>query len=127
MDISGYAVLPVVSPKIPLDAGQAAPRPANQLEVQQILDERKAEEGILALEIKATARGLVPGLNQLFDLKPAGFVIDKIDDQDMHITQVEAGQRNQPLEAAVSERLWNVTMHRDPTHRSGEELHLCSA
>ncbi len=114
IDTSGYAVLPVVSPKIPLDAGHTGPRPAERLEVRQILDERKAQEGVLTLEVKATARGLVPPLDQLLDLKPDGFVIDKIDDQDARVTQVEAANETLDTETAVSERLWNVTMHRDP-------------
>ena len=64
MDTSGYAVLPIESAKLALDAGKPGPaRPVRKIEVQQILDERKAAEGILWLEIKATAHGLVPPLD----------------------------------------------------------------
>src|SRR5690606_28434743 len=70
LDTSGYAVLPVASPPVPLDASRASPepRPHENLEITQILDEREAKEGRLRLEIRATCNGLVPDLEQLLDL-----------------------------------------------------------
>jgi hypothetical protein len=111
MDTSGYAVLPIESSRILLDASQPAPpRPVRKLEIQQILDERKAAEGILGLEIKATAHGLVPALAELMDLKAADFDITSLEDQGVRIAQMEAGDESPDGEAdAVSERLWNVT------------------
>lgn len=111
MDTSGYAVLPIESNKIPLDAGHSAARPALAIEAQQILDERKADTGVLGLEIKATARGLVPALDTLFDLKPAGFDIEEIDDQGVRVTQLDDGEAHpENFGAPVSERLWTVTL-----------------
>lgn len=116
MDTSGYAVLPIESAKIPLDASKAgSQRPARKLDVQEILDERKAAEGLLGLVIKASARGLVPGLEELFDLKPAQFDVVKIDDQGVRITQMDAGDEveDEPADA-VSERIWNVKLKAKP-------------
>lgn len=68
LDTSGYAVLPVESAPTLLDATRTAaePRPWSDLQVTQILDERQAAAGKLILEIRATARGLVPGFAQVF-------------------------------------------------------------
>ncbi len=113
MDTSGYAILPIESPRLPLDASKAsAPRPVRKLEVQQILDERKAAEGILGLEIKATARGLVPSLDALFDLRPAEFDIASIEDQGVRVVQMESGEEESDDGGAdaVSERIWNVIL-----------------
>ena len=65
MDTSGYVVLPVESPTIPVDATPAkgAVRPFEKLQLTQTLDERQAGEGKLIVEIKAVARGLVPDVN----------------------------------------------------------------
>lgn len=114
MDTSGYAVLPVVSPKLPLDAAGSAPRPVHRVEVTQILDERRAGEGLLGLEIKATGRGLLPPLEELLVLNPGEFTVTGTDDQGLHVTQVEAATDEHPAETAVTERLWNISLKRDP-------------
>ena len=67
MDTSGYVVLPVESPKLAIDASKAKAeeRPYRDLTITQMLDERRADEGVLVLEIKAVAHGLIPELNTL--------------------------------------------------------------
>ena len=112
MDTSGYAVLPIESSRLPLDASKVSPpRPVRKLEVQQILDERKSTEGILGLEIKATAHGLVPAQEALLELKPADFDIANIEDQGVRIVQMDSGDEEEGGVAdAVSERIWNVTL-----------------
>lgn len=113
MDTSGYAVLPIESSRVALDAAKpASTRPARKLEVQQILDERKAAEGSLGLEIKATARGLVPSLDEILDLNPADFEIVSKEDQGVRVVQLDSGDESEDGAAdAVSERIWNVTFH----------------
>jgi hypothetical protein len=113
MDTSGYAVLPIESPRLPLDASKVSPpRPMRKLEIQQILDERKAAEGILGLEIKATAHGLVPPLDTLLDLQPAEFEIAQLEDQGVRVAQMDSGEESDDGAAdAVSERIWNVNLH----------------
>ncbi len=107
LDTSGYAVLPIESAPIVVDASVAAPgpRPCTNVEVTQILDERKAAEGKLVLEIKASADGLVPDLDQLLDLHADGFVVVKRDDQGLAVSEF-ADDR----EHVRSERLWLVTL-----------------
>ena len=74
MDTSGYVILPVESPPIPVDAAPAErrARPHEKLQITQSLDERQAKDGKLILEIKATARGLVPELDTILDVQPPG-------------------------------------------------------
>jgi hypothetical protein len=112
IDTSGYAVLPIESARRPIDAASTAKaRPASKIEVQQILDERKAPEGILGLEIKATGHGLVPALDTLLDLKPADFEIAAIEDTGVRVSQMDAGEDSlEAVPGPISERLWNVSL-----------------
>jgi len=107
LDTSGFAVLPIASGRLPVAAsGPPAARPATQLEIRQILDERKAKEGTLTLEIRATAHGLVPNLDQLLVFPAGDFELSNTEDQGVHITQLDAESEEN---SAVSERLWNLT------------------
>ncbi|MEQ1895537.1 MAG: hypothetical protein ABL998_23605, partial [Planctomycetota bacterium] len=81
LDTTGYAVLPIESPAVALDARSAAPRPCEGLKVTQTLDEREAKSGKLKLEVQAKARGLVPELADFFQLDTPGFVVAATDDQ----------------------------------------------
>jgi hypothetical protein len=109
LDTSGYAILPVESPAVPLDAkpehGEA--RPARKLQITQILDERQAAQGKLILEIKATTLGLVPELDKLLTLNPDGFDIIKTDDQGVSVSKFD--QESEDI-AVASERTWMVTL-----------------
>ena len=62
LDTSGYVILPIESPALPLDADPAQRQrgPCRKLQITQTLDERQADKGKLILEVKATALGLVP-------------------------------------------------------------------
>ncbi|MEQ8768145.1 MAG: hypothetical protein RL885_29850 [Planctomycetota bacterium] len=109
LDTSGYVVLPIETSPLPIDAkpAQGAERPASEIHLTQTLDERQADEGKLVLEVKASARGLVPDLPELVDLEPEGFVVKSSDDQGLSVVQFdEASEEN----AVVSERTWLVTM-----------------
>ena len=98
MDTSGYVILPVESPTIPIDAAPAKgeARPFEKLQVTQTLDERQAKDGKLILEVKATARGLVPELDSILDVQAPGFEIDKTDDQGAVGLAVRPRQRGEP-------------------------------
>jgi len=110
LDTSGYAILPVGSAPVPIDASKTAPgpRPFSNLEVTQILDERHADAGKLVLEVKATAKGLVPALDQVIDADFAGFRVAKTDDQDVSVTKFAEDQSG-----VVSERVWLLTLVAD--------------
>ena len=47
LDTSGYAILPVASPILPIDASEHVARPFDKLAITQILDERQSEDGKL--------------------------------------------------------------------------------
>ncbi len=108
MDTSGYVVLPVESPTIPVDATPAkgAIRPFEKLQITQTLDERQAGQGMLILEIKAVARGLVPDLDQILTLDQPAFERAKIDDQGVSVSKFDA---DSPATVIDSERTWLVT------------------
>ena len=83
LDTSGYVVIPVESPAIVLDASKktGTARPVSDLEVTQTLDERQADEGKLIVEVTAKAKGLVPELEDIFDLGRDNFEVVSVDDQ----------------------------------------------
>ena len=112
IDKHGPVVLPVESAVQLIDArADAAPaRPVSELEVTQTLDDRALKEGKLALEIKATARGLVPDFKELFDFAPAGFRIDETEDSGPAVQRLDSEKDDL---VAVSERNWVLKMSAD--------------
>lgn len=109
LDTTGYAVIPVESAPVPIDARAEAgePRPFEQLAITQTLDERQARNGKLLLEVKATARGLVPDLAALLDVAPAGFRVAAIDDPGVSITEFD---KEGAEVRAVSDRTWMLSL-----------------
>jgi hypothetical protein len=106
LDTSGFTILPVASSTVVLDAAAAAePRPFADLEVTQLLDQRKADEGKITLEIKAKANGLVPALDAVLQLDLPGFRVKKTDDQGASVSRF-ADDR----EGVVSERVWLLSL-----------------
>jgi hypothetical protein len=89
LDTSGYAVLPVTSSPLPIDAQGRGARPYRELHIAQTLDERQADTGRLLLEVKASAIGLVPPLEELLDLSPPGFEIASITDQGVSVSEFD--------------------------------------
>ncbi len=106
LDVTGSVVLPVTSPVVAIDASaKPEPRPYRDLEITQILDERKAKDGLLQLEIKASATGLVPELGAMLDLHPKGFAVEKVDDRKVAVSQFGDDQ-----ESIRSERVFLVSL-----------------
>ncbi len=107
LDTSGYAVLPIESPAVPIDCkGKAEPRPLDKLSVTQILDERQADKGVLILEIKAVGVGLVPELEDLATVDSPGFEVSKTDDQGVAVKKFED---DADQNGVVTERIWTIT------------------
>lgn len=111
MDTSGYVVLPVESPKIAIDANKAELRPFRDLTLTQTLDERRADEGALVLEIQAVAHGLIPPLDQLVQFKSTGFEVVSTDDQGVAVMTLD--QETEDL-APVGERQWMIRLQARP-------------
>ena len=109
LDTSGYAVLPIESPAVALDARSedGDPRPYEKLEITQTLDERQVKEGKLLLEVKASASGLVPDLDSLLKIAPEGFEVVKTDDQGVSVSKFQPEGDDI---AVSSERNWIVTL-----------------
>ncbi len=111
MDTSGYVVLPVESPKIAIDANQSDLRPFRDLTLTQTIDERRADEGTLVLEIKAVAHGLIPPLDELVDFGSSGFEVVSNDDQGVAVSTLD--QESEDL-APVGERQWVIRLQARP-------------
>jgi hypothetical protein len=113
LDTSGYVVLPVESPALPLDCRpeRGEPRPARKLQVTQTLDERQAAQGKLLLEVKATALGLVPELDRIVAMAPEGFDVVKTDDQGVSVSKFDP---ESDTIAVATERTWMVTLKAKP-------------
>lgn len=109
LDTSGYVILPVESPSLPVDASpeKAPSRPVEKLQVTQTLDERQAEQGKLILEVKATGRGLVPGLDELLEVKSPGVEVAGVEDQGLSVSRFDPESDET---AVVSERSWLVNL-----------------
>ena len=109
LDKSGPVVLPVESAVQLIDARSDKPaaRPVATMEFTQTLDDRALKEGKLALEVKATARGLVPDFAELFDFSPAGFKIEETEDSGTAVQRLDSEKDEI---APVSERNWVIKM-----------------
>ncbi len=107
LDTSGYAILPVESATLPIDANPATAedRPYTSLALTQTLDERQAKEGKLILEVKANAVGLVPRLESILEVAPEGFDVVQRDDHGVAVVKFDDA-----ADAIDSERSWTLTM-----------------
>lgn len=113
MDTSGYAVIPVESAPLPIDAApeKGDPRPYEKVTITQTLDEREAKAGKLKLEVRATGIGLMPELDQLVDLNPKEFNITSVENEGVSVSQFD---KTAPGNAIDSERIWMVSMEARP-------------
>ncbi len=119
LDSQGPVVLPVESAIQLIDARPANPpaRPAKEVEITQILDDREWDmDGKLSMEIKATAKGLVPAYSELLDLAPDGFVVHETTDSGIAIQRLDS--TGDEL-TAVSERSWIVKLGVAPSGTRG--------
>ena len=108
LDTSGFVILPVATSPVPIDAQPefGDPHKAKNLEIIQILDERKAQEGKIEVEVKVTASGLIPGLRHLLSFPSQGFKFMGASGGELSIQQLDA---EAPTAAAISERNWMLT------------------
>jgi hypothetical protein len=109
LDTSGFVILPVESPAVPIDCKVARqePRPVRKLQIAQTLDERQADKGKLLLEIKATGIGLVGPLDELLTVDVPGFDVKKVDDNGANVSKFD--DEGESI-AVVSERNWTVAL-----------------
>src|SRR5262249_11037528 len=108
LDTSGYTVLPIASSPVAIDAAPDQPesRPWSKLQITQTLDERQAKDGKLLLEVKAKARGLVPPLEEIVDVRASDFEVKSTDDQGVQVSRFDP-ESGEP--AIISERTWMIS------------------
>jgi hypothetical protein len=113
LDRYGPVVLPVESAVQLLDArpDNAPGRPVAGIEVTSVLDDRTLNEERIALEVKATGRGVIPNFRDLFEFTPAGFKIDELTDSGPAIQRFDS--EGDEL-AGVCERNWIIKLRVDP-------------
>ena len=105
-DTTGFFIMPVVSSPVAIDASrEQEQRPFEGLEVSQLLDERKVDEGKVTLEIKAKSEGLVPDLDAILELETPGFKVSKMDDQGAAVVRFSPDQ-----DTVESERVWLIAL-----------------
>jgi len=109
LDKRGKVVLPIESRMVFIDARSEKPptRVLSELALTQILDDRDRKSGKLTLEVKATARGIIPELGELLDLPLPGFQIDSTNDHGLVVTKLDTdGEAIAP----VCERSWLLNL-----------------
>ncbi len=107
LDTSGYVVVPVESAAVVIDASKekGTPRPVEDLQITQTLDERQADDGKLIVEITAKAKGLVPDLDEILDLERENFEVVNVDDQGVLPASFDEDSNEIQI---LSDRSWTV-------------------
>ena len=121
LDTGGYVILPIATAQIPIDSKpkMGDPRPAENLKIVQILDEREADKGLLKVEVKASSNGLVPNLNQL--LKPSFDHFTRTDESggEISIARLDAESKSG---SPITERNWTLTFAKTEKGKSESAL-----
>ncbi|HWL07229.1 MAG TPA: hypothetical protein VNQ76_02335 [Planctomicrobium sp.] len=120
-DKNGTISLPIQSESLLIDANvENAPlRPYQNLVVQQSLNERRLKDGVLTLEVSATAIGLIPPLHQLLDFEQSDFRVTSVEDRGLLVPQFN----NHVSEVSVNaERQWQVTFQKQTSASNSVEF-----
>jgi hypothetical protein len=127
LDTSGYAMLPVETPAVTIDARADKPpaRPASEITLTQTLDERQSQEGKLILEVRAGGRGLMPELDDLVDLsKIQDFEKTGVEGGDLSVTKFDK-EASETL--VLSERTWLVSLRARAGQAAPRTFHFAAA
>ena len=126
LDTSGYAVLPIESKAIPVDtiSAEVDSRPMKDLEVIQTLDERRSGEGKLVLEVKASARGLIPNFEELLKLEDQSFEVIEEQDQGVSVSAFDPESNDIQM---VTEREWLIELKAGDKAGMPKSFQFCSA
>ncbi|MEN1704413.1 MAG: hypothetical protein AAGJ54_02710 [Planctomycetota bacterium] len=105
-DGPGKVILPTISGESLISATAAAsPRETTDLEIEQVLDARRLDEGVVAVEVIARATGVIPGLDQLLDLSALenGYSVTNTHDHGLSVSELVS---NEGPTVARMERSW---------------------
>lgn len=120
VDLSGPITIPAESAEtvIKVATENVDARPASNIEITETLDNRQLNiNGGLTLEIKATASGFVPELEQLLDMKAAtSIAVKNINPHEgLQITELNTWADQV---APKSERVWTISLDGDQVRAS---------
>ncbi len=123
VDLSGPVTIPAESAEtaIKVATENVAARPAGKIEISQTLDTRQLTiNGALTLEIKATASGLVPELEQLLDVSAPSIAIKHINpNTGLQVTELNTWADQV---APRSERVWTISLDGDAVRAANAPL-----
>jgi hypothetical protein len=109
-DGSGEVRLPVTSQVVPIDSHENTPppRPAREVKIRQLLDDRELAGGVLRLEVTGTAVGVVPELKDLVASggKVPGFELKRATEQEITV----GGLSSEAEVVAQTERRWLIEL-----------------
>ncbi len=108
-DGTGTVILPMTSTAALIDSRTEPARTAPvRLAVEQILDAREQVDGIIKLEVRAKAAGLIPPLDSIVDLgKLDGFTIVRTEDHGLQVSELDVeGDSIRP----IAERSWSLEL-----------------
>ena len=120
VDLSGPITIPAESAEtvIKVATDRAAPRPSGNIEITQTLDNRRLNiNGALMLDVKATASGIVPELEQLLDMNSANTVAIKNINAHEGLQIIELNTWADQV-APKSERTWTISLDGDQVRAS---------
>jgi len=120
IDLSGPITIPAESAEtvIKVATDKFDPRPASNIKITQTLDNRQLNiNGALTLEVKATASGMVPELDQLLDMKAANAVAVKNVNPHEGVLVTELNTWSDQV-APKTERVWTISLDGDQVRAS---------
>ncbi|MBL8857732.1 MAG: hypothetical protein JNL28_04390 [Planctomycetes bacterium] len=111
LDTSGYAVVPVETAPVVIDARAKAgeARPVELLTFTQTLDERQAKDDRLVLDVKVSAHGLPPDFKTIADFAPKGFDVAREQDHGASVVKFDDDGAS-----VLSERSWTLQLRAKP-------------
>jgi len=120
-DRDGKVVIPVPSPPIGIEIKDdaAGRRAATNIAITETVDGRELEQKRLKMDIVATARGLVPDLDDLVDFQSYELKKTNVDSRaGLRVTEFHSGDDGL---YAVSERNWTVELDPAPILHGADE------
>lgn len=127
IDRQGGVVLPAMSGAVVINAANHSPRPANNLKIEQTLDDTNLAGGVLTLTLKATGNGILPEFDELFDRNSlTGVSLESLTDRGLQYNQfvnapdvVSTNADTKPQPTITASREW-IARLRLPATISGQ-------
>ncbi len=95
-----------------------------ELEIIQTLDERRSGEGKIVLEVKATARGLIPNFEEILEMKDDAFEVIEKQDQGVSVSAFDPESNEIQM---VTEREWLIELKAGEDAGKPKTFAFCAA